>query len=100
MSTHDAGTEVQLTEEEVERFAAKLAAWGDELPAQEQHLLRLMLESAHAGSEAGSEVEGFCVAGTHMPDTPLSTATLDVLRPIAQPHLDRFPTDTFGRTHG
>lgn len=56
-----------------------------------------MLASAEAGAEAGSEVARFCATGRRLPDTPLSTATLDVLRPIAQPYLDRYAgVDTWG----
>lgn len=86
MSSHDEHEHVQITEDEVERFAAKLEEWGEQLPEEEKRLLRLMLSSALATAEASGDVEGFDLAvfSRQAPRT-FSVATMDVLRPIALP---------------
>lgn len=75
---------VRITEQEIEGFAAKLEEWGEQLPEEEKRLLRLMLSGAMATAEASGDVEGFNLA-MFSPRT-FSVATMDVLRPLAQPY--------------
>jgi len=72
-----------ITDEDLERFAQKLEQWGQELPDEEQRLLKIMLSTALASAE--SEVEGFDMGMFAAPSTPrtFSSATMDALRPVA-----------------
>lgn len=72
-----------ITDEDLERFAQKLEQWGQQLPDEEQRLLKMMLSTALASAE--SEVAGFDMGMFAPPSTPrtFSSATMDALRPVA-----------------
>lgn len=103
MSDQEPQAQADITEEEVERFAERLEAWGKDLPPEEQRLLRMMLSSALASAEASADVEGFNLAMFNQPSLQtFSGATLDVLKPLAQPFYDprvAYP-DTWGGEDG
>lgn len=77
-----AGSEgdVVISEEQLQRFAQKLESWGEDLPEDEQRVLKLMLSRVMASAEPGGEVQAFSYS---MPSS-FSVAMEDALKPAVE----------------
>lgn len=96
MDDSDDRQDTQISDEDIERFASKVEEWGQQLPEEEQRLLKMMLSSAIATAEATDEVQGFDLAvfSNSTPRT-FSSATMDALRPISHAFVQPAYNDTW-----
>lgn len=72
--------QVVISEDQLKRFTEKLTDWGQDLPEDEQRVLRLLLSRVRAAAQSQEEVQAF----SHSMPSNFSVAMEDALKPAME----------------